>query len=228
MDDPSLDAHEHRRALAGLTRIHRVSATAAAMWPELLTRGRAARREGRSMRVLDVACGGGDVTVALRRRAIAADVPIRVDGCDLSGVALDRARERTQRAGLDCDYFAADALTAALPAGYDAMVCSLFLHHLTDEQAAELLRRMAEASELVLVSDLVRSSGAWTATWLGTRLLTRSAVVHVDGPRSVEGAFTVREMGLLCERAGLSGARIERVWPMRMLVTHPGAKRGGA
>ena len=50
------------------------------------------------------------------------------------------------------------------------------------------------------------------------RLVTRCDVVHVDGPRSVEGAFTPAEALALAEAAGLRGATARRVWPWRWLM----------
>jgi hypothetical protein len=115
-------------------------------------------------------------------------------------------------------------------------MCSLFLHHLDEPQAVELLRRMSEsARHLVLVNDLIRGRLGYALAWLGTRLLTRSRVVHVDGPLSVEGAFTRAEALELAERAGLHGATIVRRWPCRFLLTwqrdlsqSPPAAAGGA
>jgi hypothetical protein len=50
------------------------------------------------------------------------------------------------------------------------------------------------------------------------RILTTSDVVHVDGPRSVEGAFTMEEARALAERAGLHGATVRWRWPFRYLL----------
>ena len=227
MDDPALDPAEHRRALDGLARINRLSGTVGAFWPTLLQVAREARGSGRPLRVLDVACGGGDVAVGLSRRARKADLPMRIDGCDLSGVALDRALELSREHQAGCDFFACDALRSDLPERYDAVVCSLFLHHLSDAHAHLLLEKMSRTSRLVLVSDLVRSRAAWVLTRLGTRLLSRSPVVHTDGPRSVEGAFTVSEARSLLDDAGMGTATIERVWPMRMLITWRGERPAG-
>src|SRR5439155_9017041 len=97
--------------------------------------------------------------------------------------------------------------------GYDVVMCSLFLHHLSDEQAPVLLRAMADAAgSLVLINDLRRSRLGYTLAWLGCRLLTRSPIVHVDGPRSVAAAFSPEEALRIAERAGLHGATISRHW----------------
>ena len=215
MDQPGLDASRHTQALHGLRRINFWSRSAGILWPAL-----AAQARSTPLRVLDLATGGGDVPIRLWQRAKRAGLPLTIDGCDISAVAVEHATREAERRGAAVRYFVADALTDPPPDGYDALVCSLFLHHLTDEQAVGLLRRMAAAARrLVLVNDLVRSrTGLWLAR-IGTRLLSRSPVVHVDGPRSVEGAYTIAEARSLAERAGLHGATVERRLPCRFLLS---------
>lgn len=213
MDDPALDAGHHRQALRGLGRINAWSWTASYLWPVLrATLG----GSDRWTRVLDIASGGGDLAVALNRRATHESLPITVDGCDISPTAMQHARDTAEAAGVACEFFQLDALADDLPGGYDAVVCTLFLHHLDDDQIVTLLGRMADAAGLVVVDDLVRSRTGFAMAWLGTRVLSRSRVVHVDGPRSVRAAMTVDELRALAERAGLHDAVIERHFPQRM------------
>jgi SAM-dependent methyltransferase len=218
MDQPGLDPRLHRQALAGLRRINFWGRSAGILWPPLAA---AARAVGpRPLRVLDLASGGGDVPIRLWHKARRAGLPIVVAGCDVSPVAVEHAAGEAKRRRAEVRFFQADAFDDELPAGYDAVVCSLFLHHLTEDQAAGLLRRMAAAAgRLVLVNDLVRNRPGLLMAWVATRLLSRSPVVHVDGPRSIQGAFTVEEARGLAERAGLSGATVERRWPCRFLLT---------
>jgi SAM-dependent methyltransferase len=216
MDQPGLDPGRHCQALRGLGRINLWSGSAGILWPPLagLARALAPRR----VRVLDLATGGGDVPIRLWQRARRAGLPIDIDGCDVSPVAMEHANQAARRAGAEVRFFRADALEDDWPADYDVATCSLFLHHLTEDQAESLLRRMATA-RLVLVNDLVRGRAGLLLARVGTRLLTRSPVVHVDGPRSVEGAFAVAEVRGLADRAGLIGAAVERRWPCRLLLT---------
>jgi len=112
-----------------------------------------------------------------------------------------------------------DALNDDLPAGFDIITCSLFLHHLDEPDAERLLRKLGTAAgRLVLVNDLARSRRGYLLAWAGTRILSRSPIVHVDGPLSVEGAFTPVEALDLAQRAGLSGATVRRRWPFRYLL----------
>jgi hypothetical protein len=218
MDQPGLDPRRHHQALLGLGRINFWSGSAGILWPPLADLARAVAPW--PPRVLDLATGGGDVPIRLWHKARRAGLPIVVEGCDVSPVAVEHAAGEAGRRGAEVRFFAADALADALPGGYDAVVGSLFLHHLTEDQAVRLLRGMAAAAgRLVLVNDLVRSRAGLLLAQVGTQLLTRSPVVHVDGPRSVEGAFTIEEARQLAERAGLVGATVARRWPCRFLLT---------
>jgi SAM-dependent methyltransferase len=213
MDDPALDPALHAGALTGLERINAVSATARALWGPLR---RLAREKG-ALRVLDVACGAGDVAIGLRERARRSGLGIEVSACDVSPRAIAHARTRAEKRDVDVEFFTCDVLKDPFPKGYDVAMCTLFLHHLREGQAVDLLRRMA-SGRAVLASDLVRSRPGYWAARVGVRFLTRSPVVHADAPASVEGAFTLAEMRALADAAGLEGARITPHWPFRMML----------
>src|SRR5207249_5623173 len=125
--------------------------------------------------------------------------------------ALEYARERAETAGARVHFFQQDALAGDFPSEHDVVFCSLFLHHLNEEQAVNLLKAMARAARrTILISDLTRNRLGWLAAHLVTRMLTTSDVVHVDGPLSVQGAFTPAEALALAYQAGLHEATIVR------------------
>jgi 2-polyprenyl-3-methyl-5-hydroxy-6-metoxy-1,4-benzoquinol methylase len=218
MDQPDLDRHLHVEALRGLERINRMSGSARILWPALERLARTAGPAG--VRVLDVATGAGDVPIRLWRRARKAGVPLHIDGCDRSGCALAHARQRAAEYQANVRFFEWDALQGTLPEGYDAVVSSLFLHHLDEDQALGLLQSMASAArQMLLINDLERSLPGLLLAYLGTRVLSGSPVVHTDGPLSVSAAFTRAEASALARRAGLTGATVQRRWPFRYLLT---------
>lgn len=217
MDQPDLSPGRHHGALRGLARINFFSRSSGILWPPLAA---LACRLGRPVRILDVASGGGDIAVRLWRRARRHGLEFRLDGCDLSAVAVEHANALAAREGADVRFFVHDALNGSPLSGYDAVMCSLFLHHLDEEQAVAFLRRAAGITEhLVLVNDLERSRAHLALAHLAVRLLTTSDVVHVDGPRSVLGAYTRAEALALAERAGLHGAVVAWRWPFRYLLS---------
>ncbi|MFG0273613.1 MAG: methyltransferase domain-containing protein, partial [Phycisphaerales bacterium] len=175
MDDPGLDPDLHRHALRGLARLNTLAASHRAIVRALLP---TVPQTDRPLRLLDVATGGGDVLrrvlADLHRRGI----PVDATACDIS----PRALETTARAGTRASLLRCDALRDNLPGGFDAAMCSLFLHHLTDDDAVTLLRKMGGAAKVVLISDLVRSPVRLSLVWGASRLVSRSPVVHDDAP----------------------------------------------
>ena len=220
MDAPDLDPARHVQALRALARVNRISGVAGRVWQEVRHLSRARRDRGRDqpLRLLDVACGGGDVMVDVARRAKSAGMPLEVHGCDVSPVALEHARQQAERWGVSADFLARDVLAEGLPQGYDLACSSLFHHHLSREDAVDLLRGMAAAGHRVLVQDLLRETVGYVLAWSGLRLLSRSEVAHVDGPRSVRAAFSLVEVRAMAVEAGLVGAVIRRGWPARFVL----------
>jgi len=219
MDQPELDECAHRHALDGFGRAHLVSRGVAPMWPAI--REVVPGPPGRRFRILDLACGGGHVAVDLARRCTRAGVVAEVCGVDVSPVAIGYARALATRAHVRRVTFTLlDVARHPLLDGFDVVLCSLFLHHLGEDQAEALLRRMRDAARrLVVVSDLRRTRLGYLFAWVGCRLLSRSRVFHADGARSVEAAFTTDEARRLAGRAGLAGARVVERWPERFLLT---------
>ena len=218
MDSSTLDPAEHRRALAALRRINRVSRTAPQILKPISEWARRVRSERLSL--LDVACGGGDVpvevAVGLEQRGIHVDLTL----LDRSATALEEARSRADRAGITSRGVEADVLAQLPSCSVDVVTCTLFLHHLRQpEQVSTLLRNMKEcARHLVIISDLRRSRGGLIAAWAGSRALSRSPIVHHDSVASVRAAWTRAELEDLARQAGMVGVRIAPCWPWRMLL----------
>jgi len=211
MDQPGLDPAAHVGALTALARINALSGSARILWREI-------RTLPGPLRVLDLATGGGDVPIRLWQQARRAGLDLTMAGCDRSPVAIAHAQRRAAAQQAAVEFFTLDALADPLPAGYDVLTCSLFLHHLEAADAVELLRRMAQAAPRVLINDLCRTRTGYALAWLGTRVLSRSHVTHVDGPLSVAGAFTPAEAQALAAQAGLAGVTVVRRWPSRFLL----------
>jgi 2-polyprenyl-3-methyl-5-hydroxy-6-metoxy-1,4-benzoquinol methylase len=218
MDQPGLDERLHAHALRSLSRINWISRTSAVLWRPIRRLAREAKLS-RPLRILDVACGGGDVAIGLAQQANRAGINVQVDGCDINPVAVEHACGNAHRAGLtQVGFFAHDALMTALPEGYDVVTCSLFLHHLDNDNAERMLRSMgAAAGKMVVASDLLRNRLAYLMAVVACQVLTRSPIVHVDGPLSVAAAFTIDEARTIAERAGLSGGTFSRYFPERFL-----------
>lgn len=218
MDQPGLSEREHGSALKGLRRVNWWSRSTAILWPSIQKLSRAV--DQRPLRILDIASGGGDVALGIAQRAQRAGLAVEVDGCDISPYAVKHASDLAERMQLDqVQFYERDILQEPVVKKYDVVMCSLFLHHLDEAQAVQLFSIVSQATRhLVLVNDLRRSRAGYWLAWAGCRLLTRSPIVHIDGPLSVAGAFTMDEAAALAEQGGLSGFQMTRHWPQRWLL----------
>jgi 2-polyprenyl-3-methyl-5-hydroxy-6-metoxy-1,4-benzoquinol methylase len=213
MDDPALDPAAHQQALAGLTRVNSISFAASRIF-----RAIRAISPATDLHITDIASGAGDIPIALYKLSRAHGLQWRILGCDISPTALHHAKNSAIAQDTQVTFHQLNALQNPLPPA-DIYISSLFFHHLTEPDALSLLTSMASARKGIVISDLTRSHLAHLATQLGVHLLSRSPVVHIDGPRSVRAAFTPQEFNTLAQQAGLKGHKIRRIWPFRMLLT---------
>jgi len=218
MDAPDLNPTAHHRALAGLARINRISGTARALARPILALAR--RHALTHLTLLDVACGGGDVPLALAGILQHRGITPALTLVDCSPTALATARAHAGNIPVTC--LLGQAPDALPPGPFDVVINSLFLHHLSTMAATQTLAALySRAARLLLVSDLRRSSLGWALAWAGCRLLSRSPIVHFDGPTSVAAAYSQAELADMAAHAGISHATIGRSFPFRMLLTAP-------
>ena len=224
MDDPNLAVRDHHQALHGLRRVNQLSRTAKVIAKAIIQHCK--KEKLAFVRVLDLACGGGDVTEQVAKRLKQAGVSAEVHGWDRSQTAIDFARRQGARGSQPHVQFdVADALVDVPERSFDIVYCTLFLHHLSDVEANRLLGVMWRlASSLVLIDDLRRSTFGYALAVVGCQLLSRSPIVHVDGPLSVRAAFTEAEILELSDRCDLPCPTLQRHWPHRFLLTWDASK----
>jgi 2-polyprenyl-3-methyl-5-hydroxy-6-metoxy-1,4-benzoquinol methylase len=218
MDDPLLGPGEHLQALRGLRRINAWTGTASLVWRYLDRTARAG--DSGSLRVLDIATGMADIPITLLRMSASCGVKLEIDACDFSEQALAIAQRNCAAANASVRLFRHDILRDECAERYDVVMCSQFLHHLSNEEAERVVRRMKSmAARRVIVVDLERSRANWLQVWIATRVLSRSKVVHCDGPQSVRAAFTLAEFRKLVQPVGFTSFELHRKWPCRFVFS---------
>ena len=254
MDDPSLDYESHVRALRGLGRLNAASNGPGSIWAEIENEARLAAgaskspkspRSIKTLRILDIATGGGDIPIALYHKATQAGLKVEIVGSDISSNAITYAKANALQKKAEVQFVSLDVFEDQLPTDFDIIVTSLFTHHLDPGAVVMLLAKMSQAARLkVIVNDLVRSEISYLSVWLATRLLSRSTVVHYDGPVSVNASYTASEFQDMARQAGMAAGGdvvIKSFFPCRQLLVwrrevgstelgadKPGAKENGA
>ncbi|MFL6527304.1 MAG: methyltransferase domain-containing protein [Chthoniobacterales bacterium] len=157
---------------------------------------------GDMLRVLDLATGSGDIPRLIVQHGRDVGASVNVTAVDQQPATLEIAR-RLSREFDQIEFIKDDALTFTPTEPFDIVVCSLALHHFSDEGAIAVLRRCRELSRrYVLVADLCRSLFTTVGVHLLTGLIFREPMTRVDGRLSAARAFSFSEMAALARRAG--------------------------
>ena len=157
---------------------------------------------GPQMRVVDLATGSGDIPRLLVEYARKIGVQIEIDAVDRQPATLEIARSLSADYP-EISYHAANILEWDCAQRYDIALCSLVLHHFSDDDAVSVLRRCRELSKsFVLVSDLRRGFLLRTGVYMLTALIFREPMTRFDARLSAARAFSCDEMCGLAIRAG--------------------------
>jgi|ERR1051325_3286612 SAM-dependent methyltransferase len=156
---------------------------------------------GAQTRVVDLATGSGDIPRLIVDHARRIGAPIQIDAVDQQPATLEIAR-RLSSDYPEISYHAADILEWGSPQTYDIALCSLVLHHFSNQDAVNVLRRCRELSKrFVLVADLRRGFLLETGVHLLTATIFREPMTRFDARLSAERAFSFAEMRELAIKA---------------------------
>ena len=168
-------------------------------------------------RVLEPACGGGRLVMAMTRRGY------EVVAFDLNEQAVRYVRRRLTRAGLVADVFVQDMTDFQLDTQVDAAFCPMntFRHLLTEEDSRRHLQAVASAVRPggiyvlglhILPLDVdEESTERWTAKHGRTKVTATLKVIETRREERIE-----RLRSILRVRSGDRDIRIRHEFPLRM------------
>lgn len=159
-------------------------------------------KPGSRVRVADLATGSGDIPRLIVDCARSIGATIEVHALDQQASTLKIARELST-AYPEISYIEANILEWQPPERYDIVLCSLALHHFSEDDAVRLLRHARELSQqFVLVSDLRRGLLASVGVYLLTALIFREPMTRYDARVSAARSFSFSEMRDLARQGG--------------------------
>jgi 2-polyprenyl-3-methyl-5-hydroxy-6-metoxy-1,4-benzoquinol methylase len=175
-------------------------------------------RPGDTVRVADLATGSGDMPRLITRYARGIGANIRIDALDRQGATLEIAR-RLSTDYPEISFSQIDILKWQAADPYDVVLCTLALHHFSEEDAVHVLRRCRESSRrFVLVSDLRRGLLLRTGVDFLTTLIFREPMTRFDARLSAARAFSFREMHDLAVGAGWRNFGHNKFLPGRQAI----------
>ena len=159
-------------------------------------------KPGARVRIVDLATGSGDIPRLIVDYARKIGVQVEIDALDRQSATLEIARKLSVGYP-EISYHEGDILEWSSSGAYDIALCTLTLHHFSDEDAVCVLRRCRELSQrFVLVSDLRRGVLLKAGVYLLTALIFREPMTRYDARLSAARAFSFSEMRNLALRAG--------------------------
>jgi len=175
--------------------------------------------KNKTYHIVDLGCGSGD---ALKRIAIWAkkhDFKVRLTGIDINGDAIhyleNHCKDFPEISGKVCDwheYLKGDNTI-------DIIHCSLFCHHLHDNELGILINMMRQQAKTgFVINDLRRNWFAYYCVYVLTRLLNGSALSKNDGPISVLRGFKSAEIISMLKQAQIKQYTVQRKWAFRFLI----------
>jgi ubiquinone/menaquinone biosynthesis C-methylase UbiE len=173
---------------------------------------------GAPLSLLDVGCGGGELTASVADLAARSGRPVSAVAVDRNPAIVAHARRRF---GSRLDVRQGDILGLELADdSFDVAMCSLLLHHLEPEQAVRALHELGRVARVgVVVNDLVRSRIGLAGAHVLVRLLTRNPITRNDAVLSVRRAYTRAELLDLVAAAGLRPLKVRGALGYRVAVT---------
>lgn len=152
--------------------------------------------------LVDLGCGGGQFLFDADDFANLHGIDIRLTGVDNNPVAIEYLEQRisgnSHMQAVNADY---REFLQSNDRHIAVIHCSLFCHHLKDEEIVELILMARKLNALLVINDLHRNPWAYYGAKLLTRVFNGTGLAKNDGPVSVLRGFTKREITELAIKA---------------------------
>jgi ubiquinone/menaquinone biosynthesis C-methylase UbiE len=226
IDKGDYTPEEYEGCMVELRRVNRWLGDASVLGRSVLPR---IERDGaRAFSLLDVGAGTGELLRDTALWARSRGLKARLVGLELNERSAQGIREES-RGFEEIESVRGDVLRLPFGDGaFDYVMCSLFTHHFDDDACVAVLREMSRvARRSVYVIDLHRHPVAYYFYTTIGHLILHNRLLREDGALSILRSFRARELRRLADRAGLSGVKVERRFPYRLVLSGAKAEVGG-
>lgn len=169
--------------------------------------------------IVDIGCGGGDSMKNIADWAQENGFKVKLTGVDMNADAIDYVNNSCKTYpeinGVVSDYRGFLKTNNQV----DIAHCSLFCHHLKDNELVELFGYLKQYATVgFIINDLQRHWLAYYSIHFLTRLLNGSTLVKNDAPLSVLRGFKEGELNSILEKSGVKKYSTKWKWAFRYLI----------
>ncbi|MBI1769270.1 MAG: methyltransferase domain-containing protein [Bacteroidetes bacterium] len=172
-----------------------------------------------SLEVIDLGCGGGDMLILLSKEFSKRKTPINLIGVDANPNIIEYAKNNT-RDFANINFETINIFSKEFESKTcDVATATLFFHHFTSAQLAEIIKKLYALSRIgIVINDLHRHPLAYYSIKLLTKLFSKSAMVKFDAPLSVLRGFSRKEIEGILSQAGIRNYSVSWRWAFRWEV----------
>jgi len=216
MDDPALDAAQLEAVFRDLNRTNHLlggqEITLRAIQSVI------SRFPKKSYSIVDMGCGDGDLLRRIAKYSRVSGIPVNLLGIDNSRAALEIAADRS-RGFPEIRFQEADLPDlGGMTFPCDILLCTLTLHHFTDEEVPQVLEQFTSMASLaVIINDLQRNRLAYYLFQLFSLIFIKTKIAKQDGLISISRGFLRRELQAYSMTIPNCDHRIRWRWIFRYL-----------
>lgn len=199
MDDMDFSGEEMRKLLDDLRRVNKwLGGNSGSI--SGIRRLLKSSEETNEIIVIDLGCGDGEMLRVCSRTLNRNNKRFKFIGIDGNPHIIEEARIRSEMYP-DIEFRIMDVFSAEMDKlEYDIALCSLFLHHLKDDQIEELLNDCHKKAKVgIVVNDLERSRLAFELFKIVSTLFVRTRTAKIDGLISIARGFRKKELKAFSE-----------------------------
>lgn len=177
--------------------------------------------------VCEIGCGGGDNLFAIEKWCKKNNIKAELTGIDINPNCIAFAKKQYPQFHFICSDYKDLSFekrndpddTESLVHRPDIIFNSLFCHHFSTEEVAEILSWMHKnAATGFFINDLHRHPIAHYSIKILTKLFSNSYLVKHDAPLSVLRGFTKKEWQDILQKSDIKNAVLSWEWAFRHLI----------
>lgn len=215
MDDFLLQGTELREALDQIARINQLlggNKIALNGTKEILKRV----HKSKTIVIADIGCGNGDMLRMLADYGLKNNLKFKLIGIDANVFTVNYAKalskEYTNITYLCLDIFSEEFLKIH----YDIVLCTLTLHHFTNEQILNIITIFKDKASMgIIINDLHRSKLAYRLFKIICILFNLKKMPREDGLVSILRGFKKKELEEFSKKLNLLNYTIDWKWAFR-------------
>jgi len=175
-------------------------------------------------RIMDMGCGDGAMLREVSSYCAAIGINVKLIGIDLNRESIEIAEEKSS--GFEnISFLQGDILELQVDQHqYDILLCTLTLHHLSDEEIKKFLKKFSTLAGIgVIINDLDRNRLGYFLFKLFSSIFMKTRIAREDGLLSIKSGFTKRELQAFSKMLPQMRHRISWRWAFRYEWTlwHP-------